>query len=199
MSVTGEPRRVHPRSLAARAAGVGTIVVAILLAGCSTNEESADVLTGPCLDFAPSASPTSASVVARKGAGSTCDLLEIDFVITDVQDVSSVSFDVSYDHGVASLQDVSQDGSFLGSGLNIQLLTENVAKGELQVGAGRIDLTGVDATGTQHVLTLTFQRVASSGSGSLTVSNGVILGSGNPPVPKSGITWGGGTTFVLLL
>ena len=49
------------------------------------------------------------------------------------------------------------------------------------------------------MLTLTFQRVASSGGGSLAVSNGVILGVGNPPVPKSGIIWGGGTTSVLLL
>src|SRR5512145_1687659 len=40
-----------------------------------------------CLEFTPSGVPAQGSIVTREGAGSTCDDLVIDVVVTDVTDL----------------------------------------------------------------------------------------------------------------
>jgi hypothetical protein len=128
---------------------------------------------------------------------STCDMLAIDVMVTDVNDVFASSFTLNYDESLARFEQSSTSGSLLASdGTTVQIL-EDAQTGRVTIGLTRLGVsTGVNAVGTQRLVTLMFSTVADAGDAGITFSNQAILGSETPPVEKTSVAWVGGTLLV---
>ena len=194
------PRRSRATGLAAL--GLATV----LLSGCTTSDGDGGAGGGgPCLDFLPAPAPTPPSVVARKGAGSTCGRLEVELLVTDVDDVWGLGLQGTYAETVATLLGTSHDGTFLESDGSIAYSgEETLGEGQFQAGIGRLEATtGVDAMGAKYAMTLIFERVGDSGTTELGITQsgvgGPPLNPGEDPVPIPGVTWALGTISVLVL
>ena len=163
---------------------------------CSGGDSTGGLpLDGACLDLAGS-TPAQATVSLDKGT-SSCDMLAIDVVVTDVADVFASSFTLNYDASLARYERSSTPGSLLISdGTTVQVLEESQT-GSVTIGLTRLGVTdGVDAIGTQLLVTLLFSTVADAGDAGITFSNEAILGSETPPVDKATVEWVGGTMVV---
>ena len=172
---------------------VGLLVAMSGTLACSGGDASGDTpLAGSCLDL--SATAGGQQTVSLDKGTSTCDMLAIDVVVTDVSDVFATSFTLSYDETLARFEDVSTSGSLLASdGTTVQVL-EDAQTGRVTIGLTRLGVsTGVNAVGTQRLVTLMFSSLADAGDTGISFSNQTILGSEAPPVDKSSVSWVGGT------
>jgi hypothetical protein len=151
------------------------------------------VIDSTCLTFEAAASPAPSTIAARQGSGSTCDVLAVELVLTDVSDVLTVAFDVDFDDSLASYQDVSVAGSALGSDAEV---LKDPSEGHVTVTLTHLT-TGVDFNGTGLLATVVFRKLSgASGSGPLTLSGVEIWGTETPPQLKPGIGATGGTLRV---
>jgi hypothetical protein len=150
-----------------------------------------------CIAYQASTAPAPGTVVATEGAGSACETVQVELLLTDVTDVQTVDFDVSFDPSMASYEGVSLAGSVLVSdGANVNVL-ENEAPGEVSIDLSRFN-TGIDFDGTGMLVRLIFSKVASpsNDSGPLSFSATQVFGSEMPPEEKPGIQWHGGTMVI---
>jgi len=162
-----------------------------LLIGCSTagggDGEGDKSGPGSCLDFVPITAPSPGNLAARKGAGSTCDLLEVELIITDVTDVFEVNFSITLDSSVAAFDSIDTSTSFLrDDGTDLAVIQNPV------IGITRLGSTGMDATGSKELVKLYFSRNLLSGVSNLNFNATQVFGSETPPTEKNGITWTGG-------
>ena len=88
---------------------LGAVLVgASVTLACSGGDAAGGApLNGSCLDLAGSA-PTQEAVSLAKGT-SSCDMLAVDVVVTDVTDVFASSFTLNYDDSLARYE-----GSYVG-------------------------------------------------------------------------------------
>ena len=68
--------------------------------------------TAPCLAYMPASAPVPSSVVTRSSGGS-CGTLQLEFVATDVNDLFTASFRVTYDPTIMEYDSFSVAGSHL--------------------------------------------------------------------------------------
>jgi hypothetical protein len=152
-----------------------------------------------CVEFTAASAPAAGLVVARSATQSTCDVLVLDVVVTDVTDVFAADLEVGYDNAVLRYDGHVDTASFLGSdGAVVETIgPQSDATGSFTVGITRVNVTtGIDVTTPAVLIQLRFRRVAQSGSGSVSFPDGSLLGSEEPPVEKPGLTWRGGTATV---
>ncbi len=165
-----------------------------LLAGCGNG--GGGTVPSICFSFVPDAAPSASTVVARSGSGSSCELLVVELVLTDVTDVFAVSFRASFDPSLLAYDGHSLAGSHLTSdGAQVQAL-ETVGQGEVQLGLSRLNPAGgIDFGGPQVFVKLLFRKPvgAQGGSGRLDFADTQVFDSQQPPQPKPGIVWLGGT------
>ncbi len=180
-------------------AWVGVVIAALLAtAGCGGGgSRTAGSVSSSCLSYAPASGPVNSTVVTSRGSGSSCSVLELEFIITNVTDVFTGSFTVNYDPSFMSFDAASVTGSYLGSDGATLDVQETSTTGQVAIGVTRIRPpdTGIDFTGANQVLIKTiFVRTQSSGTAmaTLTITDGKLLGSETPPVEKPGIIWHGG-------
>lgn len=156
--------------------------------------------TATCISFSAGAGPASGTATSAKGAGSVCTTVIVEVLLTDVNDVFTVSFDAVFDPDTARYDGFSVAGSHLSSdGAALQVI-ETTATGQVSLGITRSNpATGINFAGSQTVVKLMFVKASGVDEGdtaSLTFSNTHVLGSEQPPVEKAGITWSGGTLSV---
>jgi len=175
---------------------LGILIAASATLACSGGDSAGGVpLDGGCLDLA-AGSPAQDTVSLGKGT-STCDMLAVDVVVTDVNDVFASSFTLNYDASLARFEGSSTTGSLLASdGTTVQVL-EDAQSGSVTIGLTRVGVAnGVNANGTRVLVTLMFSTVADAGDAGIAFSNETILGSETPPLDKAGVNWVGGTLVV---
>jgi hypothetical protein len=181
-----------------------TAVVLALACGCPAGggENGDDVLTEACLDFAADAEPGAAQtkvVAMRKGSGSSCGKLAIEVVAKDVLNLHTVSFSVTFDPALVEFDRVSTSGSVLASDGARLLGGPSEGTGEVAVDLARESAVGVNASGTQHLLTLFFDRRGTSGTADASFSQLELLNPGPPggaPAPIAGVTSIDGTLLI---
>lgn len=176
----------------------GLLVLVATSLHCGGGGRGGDVLPSTCITFSASAAPGSSMVVAQQGSGSQCDLVEVELVVTDVDDVFAASFIVVFDAALAQYQGTSLSGSLLTSdGAQVQVVERTLQAGQVSVGLSRLgtNVGGIDFTGTGSLVKLLFQQNPGAGTaaGSLTFGNPRLLGSETPPQEKTGVQWSGGS------
>jgi len=170
----------------------------IASAGCGGGSGGGGgTVSAACANFAGAQAPAAGWVVARAGTGGGCSARVVEFVVTDVSDVYAGSFTVSFDPTKVSYAGASSTGSFLTSGgVQVSVQQSGAGSGTVTVGITRLGAsTGVNVSGSQVLIRLTFAPVAAGTTG-LTVGSAQLFGSQTPPQPKSGLTWSGGTFTV---
>jgi hypothetical protein len=147
----------------------------------------------------PAAAPAASTVVARQAADSTCEILQVELVMTAVPDVQTVEFTASFDASVARYEGVSLSGSTLTSGGADVDVFEDEEPGRVTVALTRFN-TGVDFVPEGTLVRLIFGRAtdADGAAGALVFSDTRIFDSDTPPNEKTGIQWLGGTFRIAL-
>jgi hypothetical protein len=171
-----------------------SVLTAILLvsSGCGGGD-GGGAAAAPCLSFVGAQAPAAGRVVARLAAGGSCAARAVEIVVTDVSDVFGAQFVLTFDASRVSYAGASAQGSFLTSGGAQVSVQEGGGGGNVTVGISRVGVsTGVNVTGSQVLIRLTFAPVA-VGASTLSLSNAILFGSQTPPQPKPGLTWSGGS------
>ena len=174
------------------------ILMMTLLPGCKGSSDNMVVPAAACLEFSAIVGPSAGSVTLEEASNSTCDVLSLTVMITDVADIFASSFVVEFDPAIATYTALSISSSFLGSdGATVEVLADE-QPGSVSIGLTRLGSnSGIDVVGTRELVTLVFSKVATNGSGSVTFTNGVLLGSETPPQSKTGVSWSGGMMLVM--
>jgi len=185
---------MRPAAIPIRALAT-VMALSCLLAPVGCGNDSNPLGQPVCAEFTPAAAPTTGTVVARNGAGSTCDVVEIEVVATDINGVWAANWMLEYDDQVLFFLGGDTDGSHLASdgttlisnfGSNGSAITAGVGRNGSQTSAT------IDFTGTQLIATLTFARIGSSGNSDLEFSGEELLDGGRPPVGIGTPGWSGG-------
>lgn len=187
-----------------RIAWISGVFIAVVLAvsiGCGGGG-GGDSVTPPavCVEFTAADAPATGLVTARSATQSTCELLVLDVLVTDVNDLYAAEFDVNFNSNVVRYDGHIGTSSFLGSdGATVEIIgPSSDTTGSFTLGITRVNVNdGMDFTTTQTLVQLRFRAAADSGSGAITFQNGALFGSEEPPVEKPGLTWSGGTASIL--
>ena len=170
--------------------------VVVCLAGCGGGGSSPPVVNPICISFQPGGAADPQTVSVRQAAESTCNMLVVDLVVTDVNDLFAASFTATYDPAIATYAGHSLTNSELTfDGSMVQVLEADTPP-DVALGLTRLAMTGVDVAGSGILVKLMFQRVADSGNATLTFSMERLLDDQAPPVEIPMITWTGGTMMV---
>lgn len=188
------------RSTAAALAATG--LATALLVGCAgaprtpaTSAGAGRTATGArCIELIADPLPASPAVGVRRGAGSTCEQLEVELLVSGVSDVFAASFDALFDPAIVRYVGIETAGSFLASdGAELQAL-DRADGGRAVIGVTRWrQSTGRDARGPSVLATLRFRAAGPLGDSALRFDPASLLGSEMPPAPKPGVSWAGGT------
>jgi hypothetical protein len=173
------------------------VVTSVALAPACGGGDGGTMAPALCLSFTGAQPPAPGRVAARAGSGGSCAARSVELVVTDVSDVFSGSFTVTFDPARVSFGGASAAGSLLAAGgTQVNVVQTNAQPGSVTIGIGRIgSSTGVNVTGSQVLVRLTFAPV-SAGTSALGLTGGQLFGSQTPPQPKSGLTFTGGTFTV---
>lgn len=153
---------------------------------------------GSCITFGASGAPGPSDMVATQGSASTCNVVEVALVLTDVNDVFAVSFVADFDPALATYEGFSLSGSQMGTAAQVSV-QESTAAGQVSLGITRLNPNGgVNFAGQGTVIKLRFSDApgASMGQGALSFSDTHVLGSETPPQEKNGIQWFGGALVI---
>lgn len=169
------------------------VAASLALAPACGGGDGGTVAPALCLSFTAAQPPAQGRVAVRQGSGS-CSARSLDVVVTDVSDVFSGSFTVTFDPARVAFGGASASGSFLAAGgTQVNVVQTNPQPGSVTVGISRVQsTTGVNVTGSQVLVRLSFSPVT-AGTATLALTSAQLFGSQTPPQPKSGLTWTGGT------
>jgi hypothetical protein len=151
-----------------------------------------------CLQFVDADTPSPDSVTCRQGADSTCDLIAVDLIVTDVLDMFTVDFTFTFDPAVVHYENLAAEGSILSSdGAQVTIL-EDPQQGQVTITIARLGLGsgGIDAIGEQFLVRLYFGKAAESGSSSLSFTTTRMFTGVFPPEIIEGVEWSGGTLII---
>jgi hypothetical protein len=199
---TQDSKTGNPQALRGGARVLTVVLAATLLnvfsAGCGDNGGGGGMVTNPCIEFSASVIAQPGAVVALNGAGSGCNLMVVEVMVTQVDDLFGASFVVRYPSDLASFSTASSLGSILASdGAAVDVIAAETVAGEVTVGLARLATTGVDVGAPSLLARLSFFRVATEeGNGSLGFTNAALLDASDPPQQIPGIVWTGGTVRV---
>lgn len=171
----------------------GLVFVLLLAAGCGGGNDGG-IAAASCIGFTGAQAPAAGRVTARQASGGSCAAIFVELVVTDVPDVFSGSFTLEYDPTSVAVGGATATGSFLASGgARVDVVQSTPASGSVTIGVTRVQTTtGVNASGSQVLVRISFAPVA-VGSSQLTITGAQLFGSETPPLPKTGLTWTGGT------
>jgi hypothetical protein len=151
-----------------------------------------------CVEFTAAAQPNAGAVTARLGADSVCAAATIEIVATDIDDMFAFESVVTYDPDVVSFAGYSTVRSILeAGGTDVAVVLQELALGELTIGATRVSDVGVSFDDTQLVIELFFTQWAlQTASGAIALDEPCLLDSGPPPMPMNAVACSGGTVAV---
>lgn len=189
--------------------GIALVVCVAAGGGCSSNTLNGG-LPNVCMEFEPDPSCSTAHIVARQGAASTCDAVRIELIAKgdgSLTDVFGAMLSLGRDPEQSFLSSADGSGSFLGAdGTSLIVVPSGSSSADpLPIAITRSGVsTGASPTADLNLLiTLVLLRFADSGSAPLTLEDGdpgtddaALLSPGAPPLPKSGITFCGGTLTI---
>ena len=204
MSVGKMMKRVQEESNAPRllrTTALALVIGSMLLTGCGSSEESGGGGNpgSLCVVFTDGVTPSPNTIVAEPAASNSCDPVAVDLSITEINDVHTVSFSVTYNPSVVSYAGHSIAGSILASdGATVQVLDPPSSPGQIDIGITRLAATGIDVNNTQFLIRLFFDRAGGAGSSTMTIDSTEVLGSEMPPQVKPTVQWFGGTLEVTL-
>jgi hypothetical protein len=162
-----------------------------LLPACDT-DESTGGLSPSCITLIPAKVPPEGQdaidgeVIAVWGADSTCDAIEVEFVISGIDHVWAASFEVVYPAGIAGLARIETEDSFLRGpeGADLLVNADEPVPGRAEIGVSRVDSqnnSGVaPSAGNTLLVRLIFFRFASSGQGFVTIEDANLTRVENP-------------------
>jgi len=185
-----------PSSFLAMAAAALTVLLTATAWGCGGGDDKEPIPTA-CIFFQAAAAPAGSTVVARQGSGSTCDLLQVELILSGVADVQTVEFKVDYDDSVARYEGLSLGGSRLTSdGANVNVF-EDEDPGQVSINLSRFN-TGIDFVPQGTVVRLIFGKATNTdgATGPIAFSDTQIFDSAAPPQEIGGIQWHGGTFLI---
>jgi len=167
----------------------------LIAPACGGSSSDGGVTPDPaCMDYTGDSIPVSNAVVTRLGVGSSCDLVRLDLIVTDVDAIFSAEFKFNYDPATVAFEGVTTDVSFLKSdGTQITDLVTVLSPGEVQVAITRLGGAsgGIDAVGEQFLCRLWMRRNAGAGASSdLDFSLGRFFDINQAEI--AGVTWHGG-------
>jgi hypothetical protein len=170
-----------------------TALLAASASGCGGGNGK-DPIPTTCISFEAAAAPAGSTVVARQGTGSTCEMVQIELVLTGVTDVQSVEFRADFDGSVARYEGLSLTGSTLISGVPNPIVFEDEDPGQVSISLSRLN-TGIDFVPDGTVVLLIFSKATNTdgATGGISFSDTLIFDSAAPPQLKNGIQWHGGT------
>jgi hypothetical protein len=152
-----------------------------------------------CLELS-GADPSPSSITCSEGADSTCELIAVDLVVTDVLDLFTVDFALTFDPALVGYEGLSAAGSLLSSdGTEVTVFEDyDPAQGKITVTIARLGLGsgGIDAIGERFLLRLYFRKIADSGSCPLAFTTTRLFSGVFPPAIIDGVEWSGGTLII---
>jgi hypothetical protein len=169
----------------------GSMAAALLCGGCSSEEEEDDPLSCSLnTSFTAPASPSTGKVTLQTSS-TPCGELNLDVVFTNITDIFTVGFDLTYPVGTFVFDGYSE-GPLLKQGSPSLapsfVVSHDSASGRVSVWASRLGTTGtVSASGSIVMMTLSF-RALQPGQGSIAFdlsSSPVqeqVLDDSSPPV-----------------
>ena len=188
-----------------RTANLGILAVlmvagSVFAASCGGGSGGGTVPAGRTANFTPAQSPAPANSASMQKGTVSGDMFQIEIRVTDVNDFFGTAFHVLFGSSTARFVSMSSSGSFLsGAGITTDIRTAVVQAGDLEVVATRVQdqagsVQGVDVSGSQLLLTLTFQATANTGGNTFSFESQEACTPTAPPcTPPISLTWHGGT------
>jgi hypothetical protein len=170
------------------------LALSLLTPGCNNCDSC-------CIRFASSTPPAPGSVACVQASESTCELLAVDLIISDVDDLFTVEFTFQFDPEVVNYEGVSVEGSLMSSdGTQITTL-EDAEPGDVTVTISRLGagFGGIDAEGERFLARLYFSKLTDEGSSALFFSDTLMFAIPEGqffPVLIQGVVWSGGTLLI---
>jgi hypothetical protein len=168
--------------------------------GCGGSDSSSGGGTVPnptCVEFNAAATPESDTVTSRQAINSSCDMLAVDLIVTDVDDLFTADFTFTFDPALVSYQSVSIQLSILGQdGTPLTTISKELAPGEISIAITRLGGAqgGIDAVGEHFMARLFLRRLADSGATSFSYSSARFFDSQVQVIP--GVQWRGGSIVI---
>jgi hypothetical protein len=177
--------------------GMVTGLVIACLLGCGGGGSGDG---GPSNNYAGSFTPDTQSPGANtvyttgtSGSGSNASLVTVNVIVNDTADIYGASFDVTFDPSKAQFVNYSAGELLEFGGQSVSYQVNATTPGRLVVGVARTSGgLGVTVTDARILIRLTL-RVTDAGASAVRFGNPALLNSQNPPTPKSGIAFFGGT------
>lgn len=174
---------------------VAVLGIAMVTAGCSSSDNPT---ASVCMSFEGAAGGGGAEVRMQDAAGSTCDIAEIEILVSDVNGLFGAAFDLGYESPRVQFSGINTDDSVLGQDGNTLVVQTTDTGSRVIVGVSRTGSSAIDVVGTEVLCRVVFERAARNASTSpLEILNANLLDASGPPAPIPGVTWRNGTfTFV---
>ncbi len=173
----------------------GLLLVSTLACGGggSGDVDSVSNYTGSFTPDAQNPGANTVFVIGTPGSGSNVSLVTLSVYVNNISDIYGASFDVSFDSTKAQFVNYSAGEVLEFGGQSVSYQVNATNPGRIVVGVARtsggVGVTVPDA----RVLVRVTLKVTDVGSSQVQFSNPALLNSQNPPAPKSGITFFGGT------
>jgi hypothetical protein len=175
----------------------GVLILGTLAVSCGGGGGSTPTTPPACVEFTAAQDPAGGRVAAQANASSSCELLLLDVMVTDLDDVFAADFDVTFNQALIRYDGYSLTGSLLTSGTAMVEDLEDRGTGITTLSLSRVaPAGGVNVTTSTRLVQLRFRRNADSGTATVSFPRGVIFGSEEPPEEKTGLTWYGGTATI---
>lgn len=175
---------------------VGFAALVALPSGCGSSDSPT---TSICMSFDGDAGAAGSEVRMQDTAGSTCQVAEIEILVSDVNGLYGAAFDLAYQSPRARFRTVDTSTSVLGRD-GAQLFVQTTDTGSrIVVGISRTGTAAaIDVAGTEVLARIVFERASPNAATSdLTFLNANLLDASGPPLPIPGVVWRDGTfTFV---
>lgn len=166
-------------------------------AGCDDNNTTS--IADACMTFDANAVPSAGTVVARQGADSTCDVVQVELVATDINGVFGAAWTLDYDNSFLLFSGFDVDDSHLASDGNVLISNFSDNGGTITFGVNRNgsqSTASIDFTGQQLLATIFFTRLTTSGNSDVEISMEQLLDNGQPPVEIPTPGWAGGRLVI---
>jgi len=179
-----------------RKASLLLLPLILLAAACGGGDDDGGTMPSACIDFTGSGVATNGSVIAQKGAGSTCDVVAVDLIVTGVNSLFGMEVILTYDPAVVDFDRTTTVGSVLTQGGVVVPVLESKVTGQVLIAATRQAANGVNVTGSELLLRVLFKRVGSGGMSALSYSGNQLFDDQPPPQSIPGISWSSGQFVV---
>ncbi len=181
---------------------LGSVILAMVLffsPGCSSDDSSGSVFVVPtCIEFLPAqtGTPANNSIVLRKNTDtSDCDEVQVEIVVTNVNDVYGAGFVIEYNGAIVAYQGFSTTGSFLEDNNVDTQIVQDGPVGSVTFSITRVQdansnsENGVDVSGSRVLGTLRFRSFSVGGPVELTLTNNNLFDNQTPPQAIPNLTW----------